>query len=1012
MNYLIELFQNHEGKSTDRWMSYINQYERLFNSVRNNPIRLLEIGIQNGGSLEIWIRYFSKASHIVGCDIDPLCLNLQYDDPRIAVVVGDVCSKETEVKIDEISDVWDIIIDDGSHHSRDILDAFVRFFPKISHGGMFIIEDLHCSYWQEFEGGLANPYSALAFFKRLVDIVNFEHWGTELGCKDYLSVFEFHHGLIINEESLKQVHSIEFINSQCVVHKRIAEDNLIGKRIVVGVDEHVTKGSLQYHGTVFNALDQSQNPWSAQTLFNITEPDQRKKLADTLIKREQENNELCDNSSRLHKLINEQEAQIIKLNQRIKKFDDTLIKREQENNELCDNSLRLQKKISEQDAQIISLSQCIKKLDDTLIKREQENNELCSHLSKLQKLINERDAQIVKFIAIQNARVTRLARFIERWLNKILPLGSLRRRLANRIFVLGKSVHQRLKSDVFQVTEKSTLHNNISAGHFLRTVSESQAIAEPMEFATWIFAKEPSHDTLRYQRDQSATYKPEAPLFSVILPVYKISGEILAATIHSVQQQTWLNWELCIVYADYENEDNWALIEHFASNDPRLRTKRLLTNGGISHNSNAALDFALGEFIALLDHDDELTPWALHDMAEAISRQTDIDFLYSDKDSINAIGTLRINPLFKPKWSPEMMYSVNYLTHLNIMRASIVKEIGGWCVETDGAQDWDIFLRVAELSRCVVHVPAIHYHWRIIPGSTSLGIDAKPYAALGQLRTLERRLERLGLDASIMPHPESGFQLIWHRDLQSRVDLILYGEACFDPNKLMKAALHQLVGQLASITVLIDHKATISLPTKLPGGVPLHVLRIESIDAVAIAQAIAIGAASAVVLLDYCALELSLNALQDLSGWVLKHPEIGFASPLILINNDTVVEAGRIVGDDYQSQPLFQGMPLRHWGPHGGPLWYRNVSAGSPGAIAFKRDQFNLSLYSSLSIEKAVVACCIETLSRGFRGVVSPHARIQINKTSFKANSTWHESMRHDPYFHPAFCSVAPLKIS
>ena len=113
---------------------------------------------------------------------------------------------------------------------------------------------------------------------------------------------------------------------------------------------------------------------------------------------------------------------------------------------------------------------------------------------------------------------------------------------------------------------------------------------------------------------------------------------------------------------------------------------------------------AIGEFVALLDHDDELTPWALHDIAQCILTLPDADFLYSDKDSINASGSLRQSPLFKPKWSPEMLYSVNYLTHLNVMRRAVVRRVGGWRSETDGAQDWDLFLRVIESSRQVERV--------------------------------------------------------------------------------------------------------------------------------------------------------------------------------------------------------------------------------------------------------------------------------------------------------------------
>ncbi|MFT4060538.1 MAG: glycosyltransferase [Legionella sp.] len=958
MNQLNYFYQNHKGKLTDRWMSYINQYERLFSPLRSHSICLLEIGIQNGGSLDIWGKYFSHASHLVGCDINPQCLNLQYEDPRIKVLIGDASTKETELKIDKISNVWDIVIDDGSHLSRHIIDSFARFFPKISDGGLYIAEDLHCSYWQEFEGGLADPYSSMAFFKRLADLVNFEHWGTTLDRKTYLSAFQAYYGCSsIDESALEQVHSVEFVNSQCIVRKRALKENILGTRVVVGLHESVTSGLLQYNKTVITPLDQTGRPWSESRLFNVTDID---KYAVRF----------CASELRANDAYARAEA----------------------------NSLR-----------IVELEHCINELKDNLTSMEKKKNAAhaeaevnSEQITTLQKIISLRDNQITALMAAQSTSVAQLARIIARVANRLLPKDSFRRRISVRGLAIVKLFHRHGTLGALRVIRNTRYRKSKGRSSTRSTVCEATSIAEPPEFAAWINANEPTLEKLQYQREASQQYQPESPLFSVILPVYKIPGEILAAAISSVQQQTWLNWELCITYADQENEENWTMIKQLASCDPRLRIKRLTTNGGISRNSNAALEFARGEFIALLDHDDELTLWALHDMAVAIEQHPEIDFLYSDKDLINANGSLRLNPLFKPQWSPEMMYSVNYLTHFNVMRRTIINTIGGWNPDTDGAQDWDIFLRVAELSRRVEHVPAIHYHWRIIPGSTATGSDAKPYAPAGQLRALERKITRLGLNATVMPHPDSGFKLIFHRSLQPSVDLILYSEFDSDPMILINEAVLQLGVELASVTVLISCEKSKSLPTTLPGGIPLHVLQAQSNHSLSVAEAILIGTAPAVLLMDYCVSGLSPDSLQDLTGWVLKHPEIGFTTPLILLNNETVVEAGRVVGDGYQSQPLFQGMPLRQWGPIGGPLWYRNVSAGSARAIAFKRTECNLGLYASLPIDEAVVACCAEILTKGFRGLVSPHARIQVDEMLLSNNSNWNESMRHDPYFHPS----------
>lgn len=151
---LLDLYIAHTGKVSDKWSIYLGAYDRIFSEYRNKPVRILEIGVQNGGSLEIWRRYFPHAELILGCDINAACGGLTFDDERIDVIVGDANTDEVESRIAARSEKFDIIIDDGSHKSSDIIRSFSRYFPRLSEGGIYIAEDLHCSYWNEYEGGL------------------------------------------------------------------------------------------------------------------------------------------------------------------------------------------------------------------------------------------------------------------------------------------------------------------------------------------------------------------------------------------------------------------------------------------------------------------------------------------------------------------------------------------------------------------------------------------------------------------------------------------------------------------------------------------------------------------------------------------------------------------------------------------------------------------------------------------------------------------------------------------
>ncbi|GLO04311.1 TPA: class I SAM-dependent methyltransferase [Pseudomonas putida] len=237
---LIDLYTRHSHFVSDKWSSYIDEYQRLFAPLQGKRIRLLEIGVQNGGSLEIWEQFFPKAEQILGCDVEQECKSLKFSSPKINVIVGDIKDKAT---IDAITLIakqdLDIIIDDGSHISDDIVASFLHLFPKLKSGGLFVAEDLHCSYWPDFNGGLTNPKSSNSFFKMLVDVINYEHWTTAQNPAVYLGEY-----FDIPDDAcrwLNQIHSIEFINSMCIIKKSLSETSNLGPRMVAGAIESVCR---------------------------------------------------------------------------------------------------------------------------------------------------------------------------------------------------------------------------------------------------------------------------------------------------------------------------------------------------------------------------------------------------------------------------------------------------------------------------------------------------------------------------------------------------------------------------------------------------------------------------------------------------------------------------------------------------------------------------------------------------------------------------------------------------
>ncbi|MDO9104111.1 MAG: class I SAM-dependent methyltransferase [Methylovulum sp.] len=261
---LEQLYAEHGGKVSDKWSSYLAEYGRLLCGYRDGSINLLEIGVQNGGSLEIWSKFFPNAQKLVGCDINPDCSKLAYEDPRVAVVIGDANSDAVQLIILQHTPTFDVIIDDGSHCSSDIVKSFARYFPYLAEGGVFVAEDLHCSYWAEFEGGLFAPFSSIAFFKRLADIVNHEHWGSEKARADILRGFFLKFDFQIDEDVLAHVHSVEFVNSMCVVRKEACPNNLLGSRFISGHDETVVPVDMALQSSFSQTPSQLANEWTAR----------------------------------------------------------------------------------------------------------------------------------------------------------------------------------------------------------------------------------------------------------------------------------------------------------------------------------------------------------------------------------------------------------------------------------------------------------------------------------------------------------------------------------------------------------------------------------------------------------------------------------------------------------------------------------------------------------------------------------------------------------------------------
>ena len=243
---------------------------------------------------------------------------------------------------------------------------------------------------------------------------------------------------------------------------------------------------------------------------------------------------------------------------------------------------------------------------------------------------------------------------------------------------------------------------------------------------------------------------PRRPTISLITPVYNTAEPWLRAMLESVLRQAYPHWELCIADDASTQPHVKAVLEEYAARDPRIRLAWREKNGHISAASNTALALATGEFVALLDHDDEIPPDALYWMAREIVEHPDAALIYSDEDKLGFDGGRTI-PYFKPEWNYDLFLAHNVITHLGVYRADIVQAIGGFREGFEGAQDYDLALRFIEKIQPsqIRHVPRVLYQWRMLRGSTAVAAGEKDYAAGRARKAVEEHLQRIGVRAKV-----------------------------------------------------------------------------------------------------------------------------------------------------------------------------------------------------------------------------------------------------------------------
>lgn len=277
----------------------------------------------------------------------------------------------------------------------------------------------------------------------------------------------------------------------------------------------------------------------------------------------------------------------------------------------------------------------------------------------------------------------------------------------------------------------------------VKSTHKLQGLDNDYDYAEWYSLTKPTEEELKRQREEQLTWKPK---FSIVIPLYKTPERYLREMLDSIVNQTYNNWELCLVDGSPEGEDVSGIVKKYTK-DLRIRYKVLGYNGGIAVNTNAAIEMAIGDFIVLADHDDAMTLDALYECARALNEHPDCDVIYSDEDKMDMDGGALFDPHFKPDFNPDLLTSVNYICHQFVVKRELVDQVGGLRKEFDGAQDYDFIFRCTEKAKEIYHIPKVLYHWRCHQDSTASNPQSKLYAFEAGSRAIMEHYSRMGIEA-------------------------------------------------------------------------------------------------------------------------------------------------------------------------------------------------------------------------------------------------------------------------
>ena len=526
---------------------------------------------------------------------------------------------------------------------------------------------------------------------------------------------------------------------------------------------------------------------------------------------------------------------------------------------------------------------------------------------------------------------------------------------------------------------------------------------------------------IRCMRNEACSFDYR-PLISVVIPVYNPEQRWLELTLDSVMGQIYPHWELCVCDDGSTREHVREILSRYGRLDDRVKVRLLENNAGISEASNAALSLATGEFVGLLDHDAELTPDALFEVVKLLQEYPEADIIYTDEDKIDESGSRR-DPQFKPQWSPDLLLSYNYVTHLLVFRRLLLEKAGSFRRGFEGAQDYDLVLRLTEQTTSIHHVPKVLYHRKTVSTSVAAGAKNKTHTHERSRRALEEALERRGIKGSV---EDGAFpnHLRVSRELEGmpKVSIVIPTRDNLSMLRTCVESIDRLTAYRNYGIVIVDNGSADPETLDYLGSIPHNVVRFEGTFNHSAINNLAVSHADG----DYI---LFLNNDTEVisSEWLeamLQHaqrPEVGAVGGKLLFPDGAIQHAGVITGAgsafgvgnvathayhsyDVRSNRGILNVTKNYSGVTAACMMMRRALFEEIGGF----DERDLpTIYNDVDL-------CMRIRDRGYLIVYTPYAELYHHQTASRPRGIglavqilmrerWGKQLDEDPYYNPNF---------